>query len=147
MKAENHLIVSVPTSISIWVLTDYSLWYFAMAFFLGFLVDVDHVFDYIREEHGFDFKNMFIKSYKGDFEKLYVWFHCMEYVPIAWIYGLISGNLEFAAVFSIAYLSHMIPDQLSNNVRPWGYFFIFRAMNGFKMSKIFYPPRKEERLY
>ena len=140
MKASQHAIVALPTSISLWVLTGYNIWYLLMSLFLGFLIDVDHVWDYVREERKFDFKHMFIKSYTGDFKKLHIVFHCLEYVPIAWIIGLIIGGeaVTFAAVFTIAYLSHMIPDLLSNNVHPLGYFFIFRAMKKFEMREIFH---------
>jgi hypothetical protein len=137
MKAEHHAMIAVPTSISIWVLTN-SVWYFLMSFFLGFLIDVDHVFDYIREERKFDFKHMFIKSYEGNFKKIYLVFHCLEYIPLAWIICAFTGNFTFAAVFTLAYLSHMIPDMLANNAHPYGYFLFYRFSVGFDMHRIFH---------
>ncbi len=139
MKAEHHAAVAVPVTLGIWYMTG-SLFYAGLSLFLGVFVDTDHVFDYIREEKKFDFKNMFTKSYKGDFKKLYVFFHCYEYIAAAWVYAWLSGNPQFAAVFTIAYLSHMIPDQLANNVRPSGYFFTYRAMVNFEMDRVFYSP-------
>ena len=94
----------------------------------------------MREEKKFNLKDLFIKSYKGDFKKLYVIFHSYEFVPLVWIIGVITGNYEFPAVFTIAYLFHMIPDQMANNVRPFGYFFTFRAIKNFDMDKVFYSP-------
>ncbi|HDQ26318.1 MAG TPA: hypothetical protein ENN43_06210 [bacterium] len=140
MKMEHHIAVSVPVSLSIWALTG-SVWYFLMSLALGFLVDADHVLDYVREEKKFDMKDMFVKSYKGDFKKLYLIFHCFEFVPLVWLAGFFTGSFEFSAVFTIAYLSHMVPDQISNNTKPWGYFFFYRMANKFKMRKIFYVPR------
>ena len=139
MKVEHHAAIAVPVSLGIWYFTG-SWVYFLLSLFLGIFVDSDHVFDYIREEGKFNFKDMFIKSYKGDFKKLYVIFHSYEYVPIAWAIGLITGNLEFSIVFTIAYLFHMIPDQMANNVRALGYFFLYRAFVGFKMDRVFYSP-------
>jgi len=141
MKTEYHMAVSVPVAAGVWYFTG-SWIYFLLALFLGVFVDSDHVFDYIREEKKFDFKDMFIKSYKGDFNKLYLFFHCFEFIPLAWVAGYFMNNWVFPAVFTVAYLSHMIPDQFTNNIRPFGYFFIFRAVKGFDMKKIFYFPRK-----
>lgn len=130
------MLVSAPIAAGTYYFT-HSLIYTAMALFLGFLVDVDHVFDYIREEHKFDMKDMFIKSYRGNFEKLYVLFHAWEYIPLAWIAGAIMNNYVFSAVFTVAYASHLLPDQLMNNTKPFGYFLTYRIMKKFVMSEFF----------
>ncbi|MFP4466499.1 MAG: hypothetical protein ACLFP1_05560 [Candidatus Goldiibacteriota bacterium] len=142
MKASQHAAAAVPVSLGIWALTG-NVWYFFMSFFLGFLVDVDHVVDYIREERRFDFKHMFKKSYEGDFKKLWLIFHAYEYVIIAWIAGFLTGNLEFAAVFTAAYLVHMVPDQTANNVHPLGYFITYRMIKKFDMWEIFHYNRSK----
>jgi hypothetical protein len=86
-------------------------------------------------------KGLFLKSYKGDFYRLYVIFHAWEYIPLAWLAGYIMNNYTFSIVFSAAYLAHMIPDQLMNNVKPWGYFLTYRIMKKFAMTEIFYKGR------
>jgi hypothetical protein len=134
---EHHIMVSVPVAAGVWFTTR-SWFYVAMSLFLGFLVDVDHTLDYIREEGKFDMADMFVKSYVGNFNYLYVIFHAYEYIPIAWIAGYFMHNYTFSIVFTVAYLSHMIPDQLMNNVRPWGYFITYRIMKKFVMTDIFY---------
>ncbi len=139
MKAEHHAALAIPVSLGIWYFK--ASWiYFLMSLFLGIFIDADHIFDYVREEGKFNLKDLFIKSYKGDFKKLYVIFHSYEFVPIAWIIGALVGNFEFSIVFTIAYLFHMIPDSLANNVRPLGYFFIYRAFVNFDMNRVFYSP-------
>jgi hypothetical protein len=137
MKMEHHMAVSVPVCAGVWF-TTHSWFYVVMAFSLGVLIDFDHVFDYVREEGRFDMADMFTKSYHGDFHHLYVIFHAFEYVPIAWIAGFFMHNFTFSLVFTVAYLGHMIPDQLMNNVRPWGYFMIYRIKKEFVMRDIFY---------
>ncbi|MCX7698264.1 MAG: hypothetical protein N2114_02215 [Candidatus Goldbacteria bacterium] len=107
-------------------------------------MDADHVIDYIREEKRFDFKDMFIKSYLGDFKKLYVIFHAYEYIPLAWLISFLLKDWTFGIVFTISYLSHMIPDQLANNTKPFGYFFIYRFIKKFSMKEQFYFPEGVE---
>lgn len=136
MKMEHHAIITVPVAASTYYFTN-SLFYTLLSIFLGFLVDFDHVFDYIREEKRFNFRDMLIKSYLGDFKKLYVIFHAFEYIPVAWAISFIIKDYIFAVVFTVAYLSHMIPDQLSNNVKPFGYFFIYRLIKNFSMKETF----------
>lgn len=137
MKMEQHIATSVPVAAGVWLATQ-NWYYTAMAFFLGFLIDADHVIDYIREEKKFDMKHLFEKSYKGDFNHFYVIFHAYEYIPMAWIAGFFMHNYTFSAVFTAAYLSHMIPDQLFNNVKPFGYFLTYRIYKKFVMSELFY---------
>ena len=140
MKMEQHMAVSAPVAAGAWF-TTHNWYYVAMAFFLGFLIDVDHVFDYIREEGKFSMKDMFVKSYKGDFHHLYVIFHAYEYIPLAWLAGYLFHDFTFSIVFTVAYLSHMIPDQLMNNVRPLGYFLTYRIYKKFVMTDLFYKGR------
>lgn len=141
MKLEHHAAVAVPVSAGILYFT-HSWFYFLMSICLGVLIDFDHVFDYIREEKKFDFKDLFIKSYRGDFIKIYLVFHCYEYIVVAWIIGFFIKNYTFPVVFTVSYFCHMIADQFANNIRPLGYFFFYRLYNGFVMKKIFYPPKK-----
>jgi hypothetical protein len=49
------------------------------------------------------------------------------------------NNPTFSAVFTIAYTCHMLPDQLLNNTKPFGYFMTYRIMKKFEMKKFFYP--------
>jgi len=140
MKMEHHLAVAAPIAAGTYYFTR-SWIYTAMVIVLGVLVDFDHVFDYIREEHTFDMKDMFLKSYKGDFVHLYVIFHAWEYIPLSWLIGAAFNNYTFSIVFSIAYGAHMLADQLMNNVKPFGYFLTYRIMKKFVMTEFFYFPK------
>jgi hypothetical protein len=140
MKMEQHMLVTAPVAAGTWYFT-HSWIYVLMTVALGVLIDFDHVFDYIREEKKFNMKGLFIKSYLGDFEYFYVIFHAWEYIPLAWIIGALINNYTFSTVFSVAYISHMLPDQLVNNVKPFGYFFTYRVMKKFEMRELFYKGR------
>jgi hypothetical protein len=143
MKMEHHALVTIPVAAGTYYFTN-SWFYTLVSVFLGVFVDTDHVFDYIREEKKFDFKDMFVKSYLGDFKKLYIIFHAYEYIPIAWIISFLIKDLTFGIVFTVAYLSHMLPDQFMNNTKPFGYFFIYRFIKKFSMKEQFYFPEGVE---
>ncbi len=139
MKLEHHIAISTPVSLAILYFTK-SYFYFFFSFCIGVLLDIDHIYDYVREEKKFDLKHLFIKSYLGDFKKMYLFFHAYEYIPIAFITGFFMNNYVFPVVFSISYLFHILPDQFSNNTKPFGYFLIYRIWVKFDMKKIFDVP-------
>ena len=138
MKLKHHIAITFPIGVSIWLISN-SIFYFVMALFLGILVDVDHILDYLIEERRFDLKHLFVKSYNHEYDRLTLCLHCYEYILVVWIICCFSGKYEFAIIFTVSYLTHMIPDQLSNNVRPFGYFFVYRAYRKFRMNDVFYP--------
>ena len=137
MKLKQHIAISVPISIVVWLVSDSGL-FTAMTFFLGCCVDVDHVFDYVREEKTFSLKGLFVKSYRRDFVKLVLVLHSYEYLFIIWLVCLFGDRLGFGIIFTIGYLAHMVPDQLTNGIRPLGYFFSYRAKKKFEVNKIFF---------
>ncbi|MEI7640128.1 MAG: hypothetical protein WCJ46_01270 [bacterium] len=140
MKVENHAMVGVPVAVGIFYVS-HSWLFFWVAILVGIFIDGDHVFDYIREEKKFNFRHLFIKSYKGDFKKIVLIGHAYEWIALAWIIGLFFKESSLPLVFTIAYLFHMIPDQIANNIKPWGYFITYRWLKKWKMSEIFYPPK------
>jgi len=137
MKLNQHIAISIPISIVVWLVFNSGL-FTAMTFFLGCCVDVDHVFDYVREERAFSLKGLFVKSYNRDFVKLVLVFHSYEYLFIVWLVCLFWDRLDFCIVFTIGYLAHMVPDQLTNSIRPLGYFFSYRAKKHFAVNRIFF---------
>lgn len=139
MKLEHHIAISVPVSLGVFYFTK-SIFYFLFSLAIGILLDTDHIFDYIAEEKKFDLKHMFIKSYLGDFKKIYLFLHAYEYVPVAFFLGYYFNNMTFALVFSVSYLFHLIPDQFFNRTKPLGYFLIYRILVKFEMKKIFDVP-------
>lgn len=139
MKLEHHIAISIPVSLSVLYFTK-SIFYFFFSLAVGILLDVDHIYDYVREEKRFDLKHLFIKSYLGDFKKMYLFFHAYEYVPVVFLIGFLMNNYTFPFVFSVSYLFHLLPDQFANNTKPFGYFLTYRILVKFEMKKIFNVP-------
>ena len=136
MKPAAHLAISAVVSASIY-LSIKSVSVAGASFIGGFLLDVDHFLDYIRE-YGFraDSKEFFRVFYETRFNKLVLFLHAWEWAIglffLAWFFSwneLILGS--FIGVFH-----HLVVDQLANGATVWGYFFIYRAAKRFSMKDI-----------
>lgn len=109
-------------------------------FFFGFLIDVDHLFDYFAY-HGFNFnlaRFLDVHNYMGPAGKIYVLFHGWEYLLLFWLLGRWLGKrwkikkLEWA--ISLVYLGHLLIDHLSFSHHPLVYFFFYRLLNNFSLE-------------
>ena len=114
---------------------------FFMFLSAGVLIDIDHYIDYVRERGlGFDLKKIYVEcrdSYKN-FDKIVIFLHSYEIVLISWllIFRFDLNILWINATMSLAL--HIFIDQLVNpTVSPFAYFFSFRAINKFKVEKLF----------
>ncbi len=112
---------------------------FLSFFITGILVDMDHYFDYIRENGlsfnpGKVYKNC---AYHGHFKKLFLFLHSYELL-IVMMLALLSFNLNIIWTYvTLGLASHLLTDQITNPVLPFSYFFSFRMINGFRTEKVF----------
>ena len=112
---------------------------FLGAFSFGFLIDIDHLFDYFLY-FGFKFNLssfLDVTTYMMPAEKIYVLFHGWEFIPLVWLIGKWMNrrfkikNLEWAV--SLAYLSHLIWDWIGVSTHPLAYSSIYRLLNNFSL--------------
>jgi len=127
-----------------------SFWFFPACLFWGFLIDVDHLFDYfycffkktdkktIKKNlfnFSFHLKNFFNPEYyvlKN--RKVFVPLHGWEYLPIFWLFLRILGKkwgiigLEWSV---LAYFFHLCWDQHTSAGNYFSYFFFYRFKNNF----------------
>jgi len=99
----------------------------------GFLVDSDHLIDYLiylKNWRKFSLKQFISSEQFVKTNKLYIFFHSWEYGLIFLILG-ITLNQPIITTISISYLTHLTIDQLTNDVRPTTYFILARARHGF----------------
>ena len=136
MKPVAHLTASAVVSTSIYILTK-SVPVAAVSFFSGFLLDIDHFIDYVRE-YGLRVsrKEFFRVYYETRFEKLLLLFHAWE-----WVLGLLlltwySGWNGLMLGLVVGMFHHMAFDQFANGFTSGGYFFSYRAAKGFSMKTI-----------
>lgn len=116
---------------------------FLVAFIFGFLIDIDHWFDYFAwfSSNGLkmNFKDFFDgATYFLASGKVYVPFHAWEWlIPLFFIGKLLGRKLKIKSlewVIVSAYTLHLIWDQISVSPHPLGYFFFYRLANNFDLE-------------
>ena len=105
-----------------------------VSFLTGFLMDIDHVFDYLRE-YGMqpDPKKFFRVFYENRFEKVVLAFHGWEWIAVLVVCSWAAGWNELLLGIATGALHHLILDQLGNNATGPGYFFVYRAAKRFAL--------------
>lgn len=110
-------------------------------FFLGFLIDIDHWFDYFVH-YGFEInlsKFFDVCSYVKPLGKTYIPLHGWEFIAPFWLLGRWLGKkkkirgLEWAV--SLSYLGHLILDHVSFHHHPLSYSFIYRLWHNFSLVR------------
>ena len=134
MKPVIHLTASAVVSASLYGMTK-SVTISVVSFFTGFLIDIDHVFDYLRE-YGLqpDLKKFFRVFYENRFEKVVLVFHGWEWIAALFVLSWSSGWNKPLLGFAIGALHHLVLDQMGNNATGPGYFFVYRAVKRFALG-------------
>jgi len=107
-------------------------------FLSGIFIDIDHIYDYLRE-HGFTFKvKDFIHEFcSGNFNRITLFFHSWELLfLIAIIAWFTKWNPTITGVL-IGFGHHLVLDTFYNGNTARAYFFIWRWKRDFKYAQIF----------
>ena len=123
MKPPGHAIISLSIGGVLWAVTK-SPYSMASAFFTGVFIDIDHLVEYYW---------WFVKE---DNSRIIYFFHSYELLVPAFLAGYFSGWDPVVLGASIAFLGHLLTDQIANPVGPFGYFFTYRAMKKFQRRSI-----------
>jgi len=139
MKPVCHLGVSIITGVATFLATR-DMYSSISCFLAGWLVDIDHVWDFYKNV-GKDFTiKRFLKTFEnGEIKKAYLYFHSYEL-----LFGLIflcflthfSYPLAFA---TLGFAVHLVFDQIFNPVKPLTYFITYRILNRYNVDNIFRP--------
>jgi hypothetical protein len=110
------------------------------ALFFGFLIDVDHLFDYFAY-FGVNFSLVNfakVNSYTVPAGKVYVLLHGWEYVILFSLLGwLFENKLDvpgLAMIIMVSYLVHLVKDNFSSTHQPLAYSIIYRYLNHFTLA-------------
>lgn len=136
MRAEHHLIISLLLSLVFFIVTK-SILGSILCFIAGFLVDSDHIFDYVLQLRKLptsieDFLNHF---YGKEYTRIWLIFHSWELVPIIYFVGrfLLGDVLTYGIL--LGFVSHILCDSLYNPIYPLTYFMTYRISVGFDATK------------
>lgn len=112
----------------------------AWAFVGAFLIDADHMFDYLfylrKSRRRFEWKSffhphLFIKKTRRIFLLAHSWELSAALVGLYFVY-----DLPVLLVLGFSMFVHLVVDQLTNDVRPPAYFLVWRVVHGFDLEVI-----------
>ena len=138
MKPVHHIAASTIISGALYSI--FRSWELSLACFItGFIIDIDHIFDYIFE-NGFDFNmnTFFDFFYHEKHQKIILLFHGWEWLILLGIYvKLTDWNLWVTGAL-IGYALHIIPDYFYSKAPFGSYSLIWKWKNNFN-SKLIFP--------
>jgi len=117
----------------------------------GFLIDLDHVLEYFlffgpsfNLSYFFDGRQFLLSN------KIYLWFHAWEYIPLLLLAALIfkKSRLAKTIFITLAFASgvHLLTDTLVNLCSVRNYSLLYRARGNFAVERILSPLDYEEHL-
>ena len=124
--------VSVGVGAMVWAYTR-SLYAIVAALLVGVFIDVDHVLD------------LYYWLVRNDKRRVWVLLHSYELVPPFLAGAYLTGWSPAVLAAALAFLAHILTDQLTNHVRPLTYFLTYRVAHGFRRSELL--PKGDEQLY
>lgn len=137
MKPAYHIASSAVVSGALYFI--YRSWQLSLSCFLsGVLIDVDHIFDYVRAAGlRFRFKDFVNAVYTNTKIRWMVVFHSWELIFLllvaAW---LTQWNPWFTGIL-IGFGHHIVLDTIYIRERCWTYSFIWRWKNNFEFKAIY----------
>jgi len=114
-----------------------SFGYCLITFLSGILIDADHLLDYaLSYKFTFNARKIYEACKKMELKKFYIVLHSFEIVIILWAAIYIFSLSKFWQAIALGLTQHIVLDQLTNPIRPLGYFFIYRFLSRFEKEKV-----------
>jgi hypothetical protein len=113
-------------------------WTMVLSLVFGVLVDLDHVIDYWYSEGRicFDLHTFLRTRYWRKKGRLFIFFHAFEYLPLVFLVWQALKGRKWAVAATVAMSSHVLADHLVNELRPLGYFILYRLAHGFRAEEL-----------
>ena len=136
MYPKHHFIISLIISL-LFLVTTGSVLGASLCFIFGFLIDGDHLIDYLINEKKFPkVSDFFEYFYDRKYTKIRVFLHSIELIPVYFFVGKFLFGLLPAYGILIGAVSHLTCDYIYNNVRPLTYFLTYRIAVKFDKSRV-----------
>jgi len=142
MQVSRHAAASAALSALVYVGTG-SAHATVSSFLAGWLIDVDHLLDYVVE-HGLRLdRAYFFATFDEDrYRKARLVLHGWEWpVALAAASWLLGGEMVTAGL-AFGWLQHLVFDQFANRARPLAYSLAARAVKGFDYQAFFPSSRR-----
>ncbi len=131
-----HAVTSGIISIFVWSYFQ-SVWYAAVSFAAGVLIDLDHLIDYYAS-HPFtaNARTIYFACLKMNLKKLYIVLHSYEIIACLWIAIYVFSLENFWKAVAIGLTQHIIFDQIVNPMSKYSYFIVYRIAKGFRRNDL-----------
>ena len=138
MAPIKHIIVSVPLAVAAGMITQ-SFLAGIMCFFSGFIIDIDHLIEYIlyyglRNLHPQKVyqacAKMAKKEVEGGVKRIFLILHTGEIAILLWISFAFTANIYLFAI-ALGYTGHLILDALGSKIKSSAYLMGLRIKNNF----------------
>ena len=137
MKPVSHLGVSIITGVTTFLATR-DMYSSISCFLAGWLVDIDHVWDFYKNVgKDFNVKRFVNACENGEIKKSYLYLHSYEL-----LFGLIClcffSHFNYLLAFTtLGFAIHLVFDQIFNPVKPLTYFITYRILNSYNTDVVF----------
>jgi hypothetical protein len=116
-----------------------NIWFLIVALAFGWLVDIDHFFDYfywLKNSHTKFSLNAFLKGkYFNKCRKVYLIFHAWEWVILLLVSSFILEERSTVLLCAgLGLFAHLIQDQITNKPSYIGYSILFRIFSSFSLD-------------
>jgi hypothetical protein len=144
MRPQYHVTYSILIAGVLYLF--FKSWSMALSCFIsGIFIDLDHIYDYVKE-FGFPFKvkNFIHAVFNHDIPTVTLILHSWELVVlIGVITWFMNWNMWMTGIL-IGFGHHLILDKLNNGERLRAYSFIWRWKHNFEFEKIFLNDAKKK---
>ena len=137
MKPICHLGASIITGATVF-LTTKTITPSIACFLVGWLADVDHIWDFYKNV-GKDFTvKRFLKTFENGEIKKHIYTSTVMNSYLGW-YSCVSSPIliTFLSFTTLGFAIHLFLDQIFNPVKPLTYFITYRILNSYNADIIF----------
>jgi len=137
LRPQGHVIVSAGLGAIFWAKSrDPRTLLLSLVF--GVLVDLDHFVDYWYAEGRlrFDLRTFLAARYWRRSGRIFILFHAFEYLPLLFLFWQGYKGRKWAIAATAAMSSHVLADHFINELKPLGYFLLYRLAHGFRSEEI-----------
>lgn len=139
MRLSRHMAVSAAVSGGAYALSG-SVPLAVSSFFTGFLIDLDHIFDYwFQHPFSTDLWHFFEICEEYRLKKVFLLAHSLEFFPLLALFSYYTRD-PWVVGFSVGWAQHMAFDVAFNRSFWFSYFLTARAAKGFECGRIFRVP-------
>lgn len=137
MKLSHHTAYSLTISGMLYMM--FKSWELTLSSFLaGIFIDLDHIYDYVRE-HGWSLnvRDFFRVNNTGQYDRVVLLWHAWEWLVLLAIISWATNWNPWITGILVGFTQHLVLDTARNGSNLWCYSLVWRWAKGFKFDIIF----------